>query len=303
MSITSFGDGRSGPARAKVTTHTIQEKKQKRELITCLTAYDYATSRLVDEAGIDMILVGDSLAQVVLGYENTLPVTMEEMLHHTRAVRRGVKAAMVIADMPFGAYHGDINDGVRNALRFVKESGAEAVKLEGGEKRVELVKRVLDAEVPVMGHIGLTPQSVHRMGGYKVQGKNLTDIERLMKDAIALDRAGVFCMVLEGLPREVASMITNEISAPTIGIGAGPECDGQVLVFHDILNLTFAPPAKFVRRYADAAALISTAVQQFKADVESGSYPSDEESYHLPKETKASLDAIMARKQMKAYVR
>ena len=303
MSINSFGDGRTGPARAKVTTHTIQEKKQKRELITCLTAYDYATSRLVDEAGIDMILVGDSLAQVVLGYENTLPVTMEEMLHHTRAVRRAVKAALVVADMPFGAYHGDINDGVRNALRFVKESGAEAVKLEGGEKRVELVKRVLDAEVPVMGHIGLTPQSVHRMGGYKVQGKNLTDIERLMKDAIALDRAGVFCMVLEGLPREVASMITNEISAPTIGIGAGPECDGQVLVFHDILNLTFAPPAKFVRRYGDAAALISAAVQQFKADVESGSYPSDEESYHLPRETKASFDAIMARKQMKAYVR
>ena len=303
MSINSFGDGRTGPARAKVTTHTIQEKKQKRELITCLTAYDYATSRLVDEAGIDMILVGDSLAQVVLGYENTLPVTMEEMLHHTRAVRRAVKSALVIADMPFGAYHGDINDGVRNALRFVKESGAEAVKLEGGEKRVELVKRVLDAEVPVMGHIGLTPQSVHRMGGYKVQGKNLTDIERLMKDAIALDRAGVFSMVLEGLPREVASMITNEISAPTIGIGAGPECDGQVLVFHDILNLTFAPPAKFVRRYGDAAALISAAVQQFKADVESGSYPSDEESYHLPKETKAAFDAIMARKQMKAYAR
>jgi len=299
MSLTSFGEGRTGPVRAKITTHTIQEKKQKRELITCLTAYDYATSRLVDEAGIDMILVGDSLAQVVLGYDNTLPVTMEEMLHHTRAVRRAVKSALVIADMPFGAYHGDINDGVRNALRFVKESGAEAVKLEGGEKRVELVKRVLDAEVPVMGHIGLTPQSVHRMGGYKVQGKNLTDIERLMKDAIALDRAGVFCMVLEGVPREVAAMITNEVSTPTIGIGAGPECDGQVLVFHDILNLTFAPPAKFVRRYADAAALISTAVQQFKADVESGSYPSDEESYHLPKETKASLDAIMARKQMK----
>ena len=303
MSITSLGEGRTGPAHAKVTTHTIQEKKLRREPITCLTAYDYATSRLVDEAGIDMILVGDSLAQVVLGYDNTLPVTMEEMLHHTRAVRRAVRSAMVIADMPFGAYHGDVNDGVRNALRFVKEAGAEAVKLEGGEKRVELVKRVLDAEVPVMGHIGLTPQSVHKMGGYKVQGKNLTDIERLMKDAIALDRAGVFSLVLEGVPREVAAMISNEVSTPTIGIGAGPDCDGQVLVFHDILNMTFAPPAKFVRRYGDAAALISAAVQQFKADVESGSYPSDEESYHLPKETKAALDAIMARKQMKAYVR
>lgn len=300
MSITSFGEGRTGPARAKVTTHTIQEKKLRREPITCLTAYDYATSRLVDEAGIDMILVGDSLAQVVLGYDNTLPVTMEEMLHHTRAVRRAVKSAMVIADMPFGAYHGDIQDGVRNALRFVKEAGAEAVKLEGGEKRVELVKRVLDAEVPVMGHIGLTPQSVHKMGGYKVQGKNLTDIERLMKDAIALDRAGVFSLVLEGVPREVAAMISNEVSTATIGIGAGPDCDGQVLVFHDILNMTFAPAAKFVRRYADAAALISNAVQQFKADVESGSYPSDEESYHLPRDTKAALDAIHARKQMKA---
>ena len=299
MSITSFGEGRTGPARAKVTTHTIQEKKLRREPITCLTAYDYATSRLVDEAGIDMILVGDSLAQVVLGYDNTLPVTMEEMLHHTRAVRRAVRSAMVIADMPFGAYHGDIQDGVRNALRFVKEAGAEAVKLEGGEKRVELIKRVLDAEVPVMGHIGLTPQSVHKMGGYKVQGKNLTDIERLMKDAIALDRAGVFSLVLEGVPREVAAMISNEVSTATIGIGAGPDCDGQVLVFHDILNMTFAPPAKFVRRYADAAALISNAVQQFKADVESGSYPSDEESYHLPKDTKAALDAINARKQMK----
>lgn len=300
MSITSFGEGRTGPARAKVTTHTIQEKKLRREPITCLTAYDYATSRLVDEAGIDMILVGDSLAQVVLGYDNTLPVTMEEMLHHTRAVRRAVKSAMVIADMPFGAYHGDVPEGVRNALRFVKEAGAEAVKLEGGEKRVDLIKRVLDAEVPVMGHIGLTPQSVHKMGGYKVQGKNLADIERLMKDAIALDRAGVFSLVLEGVPREVAAMISNEVSTATIGIGAGPDCDGQVLVFHDILNMTFAPAAKFVRRYADAAALISNAVQQFKADVESGSYPSDEESYHLPKDTKETLDAINARKQMKA---
>lgn len=299
MSLTSMSEGRSGLPHAKVTIHTIQEKKEKRESITCLTAYDYATSRLVDEAGIDMILVGDSLAQVVLGYDSTLPVTMDEMLHHTRAVRRAVKSAMVIADMPFGAYQGDVTEGVRNALRFVKEAGAEAVKLEGGEKRVELVKRVLDAEIPVMGHIGLTPQSLHKMGGYKVQGKTLTDIEVLMKDAIALDRAGVFCMVLEGVPREVAAMITSEVSVPTIGIGAGPDCDGQVLVFHDILNLTFAPAAKFVRHYADAASLISNAVRQFKTDVESGSYPSDEESYHLPKETKAAFEAIALRKQLR----
>jgi 3-methyl-2-oxobutanoate hydroxymethyltransferase len=303
MSLTSFGEGHMARLRPKVTTLNIQEKKQRREPITCMTAYDYATSRLVDEAGIDMILVGDSLAQVVLGYENTLPVTMEEMLHHTRAVRRAVKSAMIIADMPFGAYHNDPQEGVRNAVRFVKDGGAEAVKLEGGQKRVELVRRVLDAEIPVMGHIGLTPQSLHKMGGYKVQGKDLSGIEQLMKDAVALDRAGVFCIVLEGLPREVAAMITQEISVPTIGIGAGPECSGQVLVFHDILNLTFAPAAKFVRRYADAAALIRDALQQFKTDVETGSYPSDEESYHLPKETKAAFEAIRMRKQMKAYSR
>jgi 3-methyl-2-oxobutanoate hydroxymethyltransferase len=296
MSFISMVEGRSGPPLPKVTTSTIHEKKQHHDLITCLTAYDYSTSRLVDEAGIDMILVGDSLAQVVLGYDNTLPVTMEEMLHHTRAVRRGVKSAMVIADMPFGAYHGEIQEGVRNAVRFVKEAGAEAVKVEGGEKRVDLIRRILDAEVPVMGHIGLTPQSLHKMGGFKVQGKDLAGIEQLMKDATALDRAGVFCMVLEGLPREVAAMITQEVSTPTIGIGAGPDCSGQVLVFHDILNLTFSPPAKFVRRYGDAAALISHAVQQFKADVQSGSYPAEEESYHLSKETRVALEAIMARK-------
>lgn len=299
MSITSFHDERGIPARPKITALTIQEKKTRREPITCLTAYDYATSRLVDEAGIDMILVGDSLAQVVLGYDNTLPVTMEEMLHHTRAVRRAVKSALLIADMPFASYHTDWKQGVNNALRFVKEAGAEVVKLEGGEKRADLVRRVLDAEIPVMGHIGLTPQSVHKMGGYKVQGKDLGGIERLIKDAIALDRAGVFSIVLEGVPREVAAIITNEVSAATIGIGAGPECDGQVLVFHDIVNLTFAPPAKFVRQYGDAAALVRTAVQQYKTDVESGSYPSDAESYHLPKETKEALDAIMARKQMR----
>lgn len=303
MSITSIGECRPGSLRPKVTTLTVQEKKHRHEAITCLTAYDYATSRLVDAAGIDMILVGDSLAQVVLGYDNTLPVTMEEMLHHTRAVRRAVKSALVIADMPFGAYQGEVAEGVRNALRFIKDAGAEAVKVEGGQKRTELISRILDAEIPVMGHIGLTPQSLHKMGGFKVQGKDLSGIEQLMKDAVALDRAGVFCMVLEGVPREVAAMITQEVSTPTIGIGAGPDCDGQVLVFHDILNLTFAPAAKFVRRYGDAAALISNAVQQFKADVEAGSYPSNEESYHLPKETRAALDAIAARKQMRAYAR
>jgi 3-methyl-2-oxobutanoate hydroxymethyltransferase len=300
MSITSFIGGQPG-ARPKITTHTILEKKRRHELITCLTAYDYATSRLVDEAGIDMILVGDSLAQVVLGYDSTLPVTTEEMLHHTRAVRRAVKSALVIADMPFGSYQGNDPEGVRNAVRFLKDGGAEAVKIEGGAKRADLVSRILDAEVPVMGHIGLTPQSLHKMGGYKVQGKDLAGVEQLIKDAVALDRAGVFSIVLEGVPREVAAMVTQEVAAPTIGIGAGPDCDGQVLVFHDLVNLSFAAPAKFVRRYGDAAALIANAVQHFKADVESGSYPSDEESYHLPKNTKLELEAILNRKQMKAY--
>ena len=296
MSITSprFGDA------AKVTINSIQEKKQQGTPITCLTAYDYATSRLVDQAGIDMILVGDSLAMVVLGYENTLPITVDEMLHHTRAVRRGVKRALVIADMPYASYQVDEKQAVENAARFVKDGGAEAVKIEGGEKRVSLVHRLLDAEIPVMGHVGLTPQSLNVMGGYRVQGKTMNAIERLVKDAVALDRAGAFSIVLEGIPREVARMITEEVESPTIGIGAGPDCDGQVLVFHDILNLTDREPAKFVRQYADAAALITGAVAQFKADVEAKTFPADSESYHLPRETQVALEVIRARKKAMA---
>jgi len=283
--------------RNKVTTASLRERKLQHEPITCLTAYDYSAGRLVDEADIDVVLVGDSLAQAMLGYENTLSVTMDEMLHHVRAVRRGVRNALLIADMPYGSYQIDAHSALSNATRFVKEGGAEVVKMEGGEKRADLIRRIIDAEIPVAGHIGLTPQSVNVMGGYKVQGKTLNDIEQLMRDAVALDRAGVACLYLEGIPREVAAMITAEISVPTIGIGAGPECDGQVLVFHDILNLTFGPPAKFVRRYADAAGLITRAVQEFRADVRSHQYPADEESYHLPKDTKAGLDTVLARKE------
>lgn len=293
MSITSIGENRH-----KVTIATLAEKKSRREPITCLTAYDYATARLVDEAGIDMILVGDSLAQVVLGYDSTLPVTMEEMLHHTRAVRRAVKRAFLIADMPYASYHVTAEEAVRNATQFIKYGGAEAVKLEGGEKRIEIVHRLVDAEIPVMGHIGLTPQSVNAMGGYKVQGKTLKAIEQLMRDAVALDEAGVCAMVLEGIPREVAGMITAEVSAPTIGIGAGPECDGQVLVIHDLVGLTFTQPAKFVRRYADVGAVMREAIEGFKSDVTAGSYPSDAESYHLPKDTQASLESLLARKRV-----
>src|SRR4051812_18965901 len=196
-----------------------------------------------------------------LGYDNTLSVTTDEMLHHARAVRRGVKNAFLVVDMPYGSYHLSADEAIRNAARFIKEAGAEAVKIEGGEKRAELIRRIIDAEIPVTGHIGLTPQSVNMMGGYKVQGKSLAAVEQLMRDAVALDRAGVACIYLEAIPREVAAMITAEVAAPTIGIGAGPDCDGQVLVYHDLLNLTFTPPAKFVRRYGDAAELISQAAQ------------------------------------------
>jgi 3-methyl-2-oxobutanoate hydroxymethyltransferase len=301
MSLTPIG-GRPdfsspGKTREKITTASLRERKLRHEPITCLTAYDYTTARLVDEAGIEMILVGDSLAQTILGYENTLPVTMEEMLHHVKAVRRGVKHALLLADMPYGSYHVDPESALSNATRFVKEGGAEVVKIEGGEKRADLIRRIVDTEIPVAGHIGLTPQSVNVMGGYKVQGKDLSGIEQLMRDAVALDRAGVCCIVLEGIPREVAAMITAEVGTPTIGIGAGPECDGQVLVFHDLVNLTFTAPAKFVRRYGDASALISGAVRAFRADVKSLQYPSDEESYHLPRETKAGLDTVLARKR------
>src|SRR5271156_7190031 len=250
-----------GETREKITTASLRERKLRHEPITCLTAYDYPTARLVDEAGVEMILVGDSLAQTILGYDNTLSVTMDEMLHHVKAVRRGVKHALLLADMPYGSYQVDAKSALSNAARFVKEGGAEVVKIEGGEKRADLIRRLIDAEIPVAGHIGLTPQSVNVMGGDKGQGKNLDGIEQLMRDAVALDRAGVACIVLEGIPREVAAMITAEVSAPTIGIGAGPECDGQVLVFHDLLNLTFTPPAKFVRRYGDGATLFTSAVR------------------------------------------
>jgi 3-methyl-2-oxobutanoate hydroxymethyltransferase len=288
---------RIGEPRQKITVASLREKKLQHQPITCLTAYDYASARLVDEAAIDIVLVGDSLAMTMLGYPDTLSVTVDEMLHHTKAVRRGVKHALLVADMPYGSYHIGADDAVRNAARFMKEAGAEAVKIEGGEKRADLIRRLIDAEIPVAGHIGLTPQSVNVMGGYKVQGKSLAAIEQLMRDAVALDRAGVAFIVLEGMPREVAAMITAEVATPTIGIGAGPDCDGQVLVFHDILNLTFAPPAKFVRRYGDAAALITDAVHAYRDDVISHQYPSDGESYHLPKETQQALDSVLERKR------
>jgi 3-methyl-2-oxobutanoate hydroxymethyltransferase len=274
----------------KVTMPALCEMKRQGKPISALTAYDYATSRLVDEAGIDLLLVGDSLAMVVLGLENTLAVTVDEMLHHTRAVRRGVRRALLVADMPFGSYHGTVGEGLANAIRFVKEAGAEAVKIEGA--RVELVRALTEAEIPVVGHLGLTPQSVHRMGGYRVQARTADTVLRLKADAHALAEAGAGAIVLEGVPREAAAAITAELTIPTIGIGAGPDCDGQILVLHDLVNLTFAPVAKFVRRYGDAGALIRSAIEHYREDVEHRAFPSDEESYHLPEAARRALGAV-----------
>jgi 3-methyl-2-oxobutanoate hydroxymethyltransferase len=272
----------------KVTVPDILSRKssgsQANPKITCLTAYDYPTARLLDEAGVDILLVGDSLAMVVLGYENTLPVTMDDMLHHVRAVRRGVRRALLVADMPYGSYHVSLEAAVGNAVRFMKEAGAEAVKVEGGERRLELIARLVEAEIPVMGHVGLTPQSLHALGGFKVQGKTAEAAERLLRDARAVEAAGAFSVVLESVPRELAARVTGELRIPTIGIGAGPECDGQVLVFHDLVGLTVGNTPKFARRYANLAETISRAVGEYCDDVRNGRFPSDAESYHLPAE-------------------
>jgi 3-methyl-2-oxobutanoate hydroxymethyltransferase len=248
--------------------------------ITCLTAYDYPTARLLDEAGVDVILVGDSLGMVVLGHDNTLSVTIDEMLHHTRAVRHGTRRALLVADMPYGSYHADLGESLRNAMRFVKEAGAEAVKVEGGERRLELISRLTEAEIPVMGHVGLTPQSLNALGGYRVQGKTADAAEQLIRDARAVEAAGAFAVVLEAVPRELAAQITRELRIPTIGIGAGPDCDGQILVVHDLLGLTFGQTPKFARQYANVSEIISKAVREYCDDVREGGFPSDGESYH-----------------------
>ncbi len=279
---------RASPAR-KVTAQTLLAMKQQGQPITALTAVDYPSARLVDEAGIDFVLVGDSLAMTVLGYDSTLPLTVDEMLHHARAVRRGVREALLVVDMPYGSYHAGDEDAVRHALRFVKEAGAEAVKLEGGRQRAALVERLTQAEVPVVGHIGLTPQSLHRMGGFKVQGRTVPAVESLLADAAALAGAGAIALVVEGVPREVAAQITASLPIPVIGIGAGPQCDGQILVFHDLCGLCFRPAAKFVRRFAEADEVLRNGIEGFRAAVVERSFPSDGESYHLPREVAAAL--------------
>jgi 3-methyl-2-oxobutanoate hydroxymethyltransferase len=270
------------PAVSKVTVPVILERKLRGEKITCVTAYDYSSARLVDEAGMEMVLVGDSLAQTVLGYNSTVPVTVEEMLHHLMAVRRGVRRALLIVDLPYGAYHVSNEQAVAAAIRFLKEGGAEAVKFEGGRKRARLVRKLVEAEIPVMGHIGLTPQSIHALGGYRVQGRTLDSANELVADAEALEEAGAFAIVVEGIPRELAAIITRRLRIPTIGIGAGPECDGQVLVFHDLVGLSYQPPAKFVRSYTNLRETLHQALTSFRTDVAEGRYPDDRESYHWP---------------------
>lgn len=282
----------------KVNAPSLKASKQRGERLVCLTAYDFPTARIVDEAGIDIILVGDSLGNVVLGYGNTVPVTLDEILIHLKAVRRAVQRALLVADMPYGSFHTGADDAVRNALRLVKEGGAEAVKLEGGHKRVQLVKRLVDEEIAVMGHIGLTPQSINKLGAYRVQGKTAATARQLLDDARALEDAGAFAIVLEVVPREIASLISETVSIPTIGIGAGAGCDIQVLVLHDMLGLSFGKLARFVRPYANLHEVITDAVSRYADDVRSGTYPSEAESYALPAEAAEELKIEKAAKKV-----
>jgi 3-methyl-2-oxobutanoate hydroxymethyltransferase len=277
--------------REKVTAPAIAGRKGDPR-VKMVTAYDAPSARIADRAGADIILVGDSVANVVLGHRDTLGVTMDVMVHHVAAVGRTGPAALVVADMPWLSYHVSVEDTVRNAGRFVREAGAEAVKLEGGRKRLPMIRAVLDAEIPVMGHLGLTPQSVHAMGGYRVQGREAETARILFEDAVMLADAGVFALVLEGVPDVVARRVTEELPVPTIGIGAGPHCDGQVLVFHDVLGLGSGSLPKFVRTYAALGDDAVAALERFFADVESGDFPGDAETYHMPADARrAFLDS------------
>jgi 3-methyl-2-oxobutanoate hydroxymethyltransferase len=264
---------------SRFTVEDFIAKKRDGEKITMITAYDYPFARIVDEAGMDVILVGDSVGMVVQGLENTLPVTMDEMIYHTRMVTRAVGRAMVIGDMPFMSYQASISDAVRNAGRFLKEGGAAAVKLEGGAEVAEHVRAMTRSDVPVMAHIGLTPQSIHRMGGYRIQGRTEEAANRLIEEARALQDAGAFSLLMEGVPMDLARKITESISVPTIGIGAGPYCDGQVLVLHDVIGLFERFVPKFVKRYADTRGIVLEALKQYKSEVEDSTFPSGEESF------------------------
>lgn len=275
----------------KVYVPALRAAKEKGEKLVCLTAYDYPTGRIVDEAGVDIVLIGDSMGNVIHGYGNTIPVTLDEILSATKAVKRGASRALIVADMPYGSFHTGDNKTVRNALKLMKHGGAEAIKLEGGRNRLNLVRRLVDEEIPVMAHIGLTPQSVHKLGGYRVQGKTAETAQILIEDAKMLEEAGAFAIVLELVPREIAKIITNELTISTVGIGAGADCDIQVLVLHDLIGFTFGRQPRFVRQYANVSEVISNAITQWMDDVKSGNYPNENESYALPAETKKEMSA------------
>lgn len=275
MSTTSSND------RAKVTTATFRKKKAEGEPITMLTAYDYATAMAMDRAGIDSILVGDSLGMVVLGYDTTLPVTMADMLHHCKAVARGAQKALLIGDMPFLSYQVSVPEAVRNAGRFLQEAGMDAVKLEGGRERLPAVKAISEAGIPVMGHLGLTPQSVHQFGGFRAQGKTALAARRLVEDAEALQRAGCFALVLEAIPARLAGLVSERLTIPTIGIGAGPDCDGQVLVSHDLLGLFDRFTPRFVKQYAQLHQMLESAFAEFRREVEDRSFPAESHTFTM----------------------
>jgi len=272
--------------RPKVTVRTIRDMKAERVRIVSVTAYDYPSARLADEAGVDLILVGDSLGMVVLGYESTLPVTLSEMAHHLKAVVRAQPRALVVADLPFLSFQTSPEDAVRSSGRLMKR-GAEAVKLEGGRRMLPQIEAIHSADIPVLGHLGLTPQSVHEFGGYRVQGREREAADALLADALALERAGCFAIVLEGVPLELGREITEALRIPTIGIGAGIHCDGQVLVLHDLIGMSFGKQARFVRRYAETGETIRNAITAFREDVRAGRYPSEEESYAATPEKSA----------------
>ncbi len=267
--------------RRKVTTSTLRQKKERSEPITMLTAYDYPTALAEDQAGVDSILVGDSLGMVVLGYQNTLPVTMEDMLHHSRAVARGAKYALLIGDMPFMSYQVSAEEAVRNAGRFLQEAGMDAIKLEGGRERIEAVHAIISAGIPVMGHLGLTPQSVNQLGGFRPQGKTASAAKRLLEDALILEEAGCFSLVLESVPARLAELISKRLSIPTIGIGAGLGCDGQVLVTHDLLGLFERFTPRFVKKYADFHGEMQRAFTEYISDVQGRSFPTTEHSIEM----------------------
>ena len=279
----------------KVYLPFIKAAKERGEKLVCLTAYDYPTARIVDEAGVDIILVGDSMGNVIHGYGNSIPVSLDEITSACIAVKRGTERAMVVADMPFGSYHVNADTSVQNALRLMKYGGAEAVKLEGGSSRADLVKRLVDEEIPVVAHIGLTPQSVYKMGGYRVQGRTADQARRLIDDAKALEQAGAFAIVLELVPREVAEIVTKELTISTIGIGAGLHCDIQVLVLHDLVGMSFGRLPRFVRQYVNLREIMTDAIQRWASDVKSDAYPNEQESYGLTKETKDELIPTLKR--------